>query len=106
MTKLTETVLSLIAQERLRQDLQHGPQRDLPLTRPGMRYMDPEGVLRATYELRKRDGTLSHADIILEESAEAFDAATIDDQIREAVEAASCWCKAIEALLYQTRDDD
>lgn len=89
--------------ERLRQDRLHGAQRELPLTREGERYLDPEGVMRSRYEARKRDGRLAAADYILEELAEAFDAATPEEQYKELVEAAACCVKAAEALLWQMK---
>lgn len=70
-----------------------------------MRYMEPERVARATYERRRAEGTLSHADIIVEESAEAFDAETPGEQLKEAIQAAACWVKALEAMIWQSEQD-
>jgi hypothetical protein len=87
--------------ERDRQDAQHGAQQDLPVLREGERLLDPENVMRARYERRKRAGTLSHGDIILEELAEAFDAPDYSSMREELVQAAACIVKAIEALDWQ-----
>jgi hypothetical protein len=101
MSRLTAMVLELVADERLSQDLSYGAQRDLPFTWPGRRHADPQGVAKATYERHLHDGTLSHADIINEELAEAYDAETHEERLIEAVQACACLVKAIEAMIFQ-----
>lgn len=96
-------LLNEIDDHRDEQDAKHGAQQDLPIVRPGERLLDPESVLRARYERRKRAGTLSHGDIILEELAEAFDAPTPELMREELVQAAACVVKAIEALDWQQK---
>lgn len=96
-------ILIDIDTHRDEQDRKHGAQQDLPVTRPGERLLDPEAVLKARYERRKRAGTLSHGDIILEELAEAFDAPDYASMREELVQAAACIVKAIEALDWQQK---
>lgn len=94
-------ILDEIAMEREDQDRQHGAQVDLPVVRDGMYYGENEQLCRSRYERRKSDGTLSHADIITEEIAEAFYAHTTEQMREELVQAAACCVKALEALDYQ-----
>lgn len=100
MTDITQRVLDLVAQERARQDAKFGDQSDLPFTRPRMSYLENgEQEFKGRYELRKNHDLLSHADIILEETAEAIYAYSPGLQLEEAIQAAACWVKAIEAML-------
>lgn len=96
-------IFEAIHLERWRQDNQHGAQQDLPVVRACERYLDPENVMRARYERRKRAGNLSHADIILEEMAEAFDATTVELMREELIQSAACIVKAIEAIDWQAK---
>ena len=98
-------IMRRIDMERDSQDGQHGAQQDIPVVRDGERYLDPENVMRARYEGRKRAGTLSHADIILEELAEAFDAPTPELMREELIQSAACIVKAIEAIDWQRNGD-
>lgn len=96
-------IMRRIDMERDSQDMQHGAQQDLPVVRDGERYLDPENVMRARYERRKRAGTLAHADIILEELAEAFDAPTVELMREELIQVGACIVKALEALDWQAK---
>lgn len=96
-------VLCEINVHRYEQDAKHGAQQDLPIVRPGERYLDPENVMRARYERRKRAGNLAHADTILEELAEAFDAPDYESMREELIQSAACIVKAIEALDWQQK---
>jgi len=96
-------ILMEIDNHREEQDRKHGAQQDLPVVRPGERLLDPENVMKARYERRKRAGTLSHGDIILEELAEAFDAPDYASMREELIQSAACIVKAIEALDWQQK---
>lgn len=97
-----EKILGEIAAHRAHQDAKHGPQRDLPVTREDINYLAfSEAYLRERYERRKARGLLSHADIILEELAEAFEAPDQKSMRAELVQVAACIVKAIEALDWQ-----
>jgi hypothetical protein len=102
----THRILAEVAAERERQHARWG-QQDLPLANPqahtgaarcAMHGLPFEVEARRLCEARTKYGTLSYADIIVEELVEAIAASALGAARAELVQAAACIVQAIESI--------